>query len=131
MRSGDKIAKKLGDRYEVLSGFEVYRMISKIFKDGGEPLNKEQDRVLFSGLGDGGMYGNLDMPFLAYAWKAEKVETKWYWRITTPILFIYMIIYAYILMPIKWVFTGTLYLPENSRWLRFNMYWINKVFDRK
>ena len=131
MAKGDKIAKQLGDRYKVLSGSDVHRMIAKILKDNGEPLTNGQDIVLSREFGNGGMLGNLDLPFLAYSWDEVKVETKWYWRITAPLLWIYMVIFTFIMMPIKWVFTGKAYLPQTSKWLQVNMDWINKVYDRR
>lgn len=126
-----KFVEKLGDQYEIMSGYEVANEIDKIFKSTNYPLSSDQYRVLHSALGDGGNCGNLDMPFIAYKWEEKKNQTKWYWRLTTPFLGIWRLIFVLIILPAKWLFTGNLNFKQNSKLINFNTHWYNKVVGRK
>ena len=45
-----KFVEKLGDQYEIMSGYEVAKEIDKIFKNTNYPLSSEQYKVLYSAL---------------------------------------------------------------------------------
>lgn len=126
-----KFVEKLGDQYEIMSGYEVAKEIDKIFKNTNYPLSSEQYRVLYSALGNSGTCGNLDMPFIAYKWQKKQNQTKWYWRLTTPFLGIWWLIFVLIILPAKWIFTGNTNFKQNSRLINFNSHWYNKVVGRK
>lgn len=123
--------EKLGDQYEIMSGHDVANEINKIFKNTNCPLSSEQYRALHFALGNGGICGNLDMPFIAYKWKEKKNQTKWYWRLTTPFLGIWWLIFVLIILPTKWLFTGNTNFKQNSKLINFNSHWYNKVVGRK
>lgn len=126
-----KFVEKLGDQYEIMSGHEVANEINKIFKSANYPLSSGQYRVLHSTLGNGGICGNLDMPFIAYKWKEKENQTKWYWRLSTPFLVIWWLIFVLIILPAKWLFTGNTNFKQNSKLINFNTHWYNKVVGRK
>ncbi len=126
-----KFVEKLGDQYEIMSGHEVANEIDKIFKSTNYPLSSDQYRVLHSALGNSGNCGNLDMPFIAYKWEKKKNQTKWYWRLTTPFLGIWRLIFVLIILPAKWLFTGNTNFKQSSKLINFNTHWYNKVVGRK
>ena len=126
-----KFVEKLGDQYELLSGHETATEIKNILKDANLPLSKEQYVELCNTFDNGGMCGNLDMPFIAYKWKEKENQTKWYWRLTTPFLGIWWLIFVLIILPTKWFFTGNTNFKQNSKLINFNTHWYNKVVGRK
>ena len=67
-----KFVEKLGDQYELLSGYKTATEVKNILKESNLPLSKEQYAALRNAFGDSGMCGNLDMPFIAYKWKENK-----------------------------------------------------------
>ena len=71
------------------------------------------------------------MPFIAYKWKEQKPANSWYWRLTLPILYLYAIILFFIILPIKWMFTGKYYLAHESKLRQLHIDWYNKIMDRK
>ena len=128
-----KFVRNLGDRYHLLSGLEAVNLIDKSLKDstGGKGLEEWQRRKLIESFGNSGIRGNLDMPFIAYAWKEEKVSGSFGWRLTYPFLLIFVIIECFIILPLKWVFTGKYYLSQKS-WLgRLGVNWYNKITNRR
>ena len=126
-----KFVEKLGDQYDVLSGSEVLYIIDKILENSKTPLTLDQRYNLRQAFGDSGMYGNLDMPFIAYKWKEKENQTKWYWRLTTPFLGIWWLIFVLIILPAKWLFTGNTNFKQNNKLINFNTHWYNKVVGRK
>ena len=127
-----KLIRNLGDRYHLLSGLETVNLIDKVLKEetGGKGLEEWQRRKLIEAFGNSGILGNLDMPFIAYAWKEEKVSGNFGWRLTYPFFLIFGIIESFIILPLKWVFTGKYYLSQKS-WLgRFGVGWYNKITNR-
>ena len=123
--------EKLGDQYEIMSGHDVANEIDKIFKNTNCPLSSEQYRALLFALGNGGIRGNLDMPFIAYKWKEKENQTEWYWRLTVPFFGIWWLIFVLIILPTKWLFTGNTNFKQNSKLINFNSHWYNKVVGRK
>jgi len=123
--------EKLGDQYELLSGYETATEVKNILKESNLPLSKEQFAALYNAFGDSGMCGNLDMPFIAYKWKEKENQTKWYWRLTTPFLGIWWLIFVLIILPAKWFFTGNTNFKQNSKLINFNTHWYNKVIGRR
>lgn len=126
-----KFVEKLGDQYEIMSGLEVANEIDKIFKNTNYPLSSNQYKALLFALGNSGMRGNLDMPFIAYKWEEKKNQTKWQWRLTAPFFGIWWIIFVFVVLPLKWIFTGNLNFKQNSKLINFNSRWYNKVVGRK
>lgn len=125
-----KFMKHLGDRYEVLTGWQTANLIIKTMKDRA-PLTSNQERVLKEEFGDSGMKGNLDMPFLAYSWKEEKKAGKFIWRLTTPIFFLYAFIVMITVLPLKWIFTGYYGLSRDSKFGQFNVNWYQKIYNER
>jgi len=128
-----KLIRNLGDRYRLLSGFETVNLIDKALKKrtGGNGLEEWQKRKLIEEFGNGGIRGNLDMPFLAYAWEEEETSGNFGWRLTFPLFLVFYIIECFICLPLKWVFTGKYYLSQKSWFGRFGMNWYNKIYNRK
>lgn len=123
----------LGDNYQLLSGWKAVNLINERLKQKTVGLTAEQERVLKESFGDSGIRGNLDMPFLAYAWdeKAPQGKNVW-WRLTIPFLLIWVfVILALIVLPIKWVFTGKYQLGKWNKLGIITENWYNKVFKRK
>lgn len=125
------IAEKLGDRYQLLSGYDTTRIIKDILEKKNQPLTNEQYMALRESFGDSGIRGNLDMPFIAYRWDEEKPANSWYWRFTLPILYIYAFILFFAILPIKWLFTGKYHLTHESKLRQLHINWYNKIMDRK
>ena len=123
--------EKLGDRYKLLSGWQTVELIDKCLKERTVGLSTEQRRVLIDSFGDAGIRGNLNMPFIAYAWDEEKPTGKGWWRLTIPLFFPYALIITFIVMPIKWVITGKRSFSQKSKINKFNIAWYNKIFDRR
>ena len=128
----NKIMKHLGDRYEVLSGYETVELIHKALKEVDHVgLSYEQKQNLKIAFGNSGILGNLDMPFLAYSWKENKeVSKNPIWRLSYPFFVIYVILLLAVFCPIKWIFTGT-YSLQKGKLGEFNLKWYNKIFDRR
>jgi hypothetical protein len=126
-----KFVEKLGDQYELLSGYETATEVKNILKESNLPLSKEQFMALYNAFGDSGMCGNLDMPFIAYKWKEKENQTKWQWRLTVPFFGIWWVIFVFVILPFKWLFTGNLNFKQNSKLINFNTHWYNKVVGRK
>ena len=128
-----KLVRNLGDRYRLLSGFETVNLIDKALKKrtGGKGLEEWQKRKLTEEFGNGGIRGNLDMPFLAYAWEEEETSGNFGWRLTFPLFLVFYIIECFICLPLKWVFTGKYYLSQKSWFGRFGMNWYNKIYNRR
>ena len=126
-----KFVEKLGDQYEIMSGHAVTNEINKIFKMSNCPLSSEQYRALHSALGSNSICGNSDMSFIVYTWKEKDNQTKWYWRLSAPFFGIWWLIFALIILPAKWLFTGNINFKQNSKLINFNMHWYNKVVGRK
>lgn len=129
-----KLVRNLGDRYRLLSGFETVNLIDKTLKKancGKKGLEEWQKRKLTEEFGNGGIRGNLDMPFLAYAWEEEETSGNFGWRLTFPFFFVFYIIECFIFLPLKWVFTGKYYLSQKSWFGRFGVNWYNKIYNRR
>jgi len=128
-----KLIRNLGDRYRLLSGFETVNLIDKALKKrtGGNGLEEWQKRKLIEEFGNGGIRGNLDMPFLAYAWEEEETSGNFGWRLTFPLFLVFYIIECFICLPLKWVFTGKYYLSQKSWFGQFGMNWYNKIYNRR
>lgn len=126
-----KFVEKLGDQYEIMAGYDVANEIDKILKSTNYPLSPDQYRVLHFVLGNGGICGNLDMPFIAYKWKEKENQTDWKWRLTVPFFGVWWLIFVCIILPFKWLFTGNTNFKQNSKLINFNTHWYNKVTGRK
>ena len=127
-----KFIRNLGDRYRLLTGFRTVQLIDKALKDkcSGKGLEEWQKRALVESFGNSGIRGNLDMPFIAYEWEEEKVGGNFGWRLTYPLFLIFSIIECFIILPLKWVFTGKYYLSQESRLGQFGVSWYNKITNR-
>ena len=128
-----KIVRNLGDRYKLLNGYRTVDLIHKALKEiDGKGLSDEQQRDLRQAFGDIGSRGNLNMPFIAYSWHERKGTRNPIWRLTFPLLALYVVFLILFVLPVKWLLTGKFYFSGNDNWFtRFNMAWYNKVFDRK
>jgi len=125
------IVRNLGDRYKVLSGLQTAILIEETLEKEGCPLSDHQKRRLRDSFGNSGNRGNLDMPFIAYAWEEEKPSGNIGWRISAPFMYLYAIIMSFIIQPIKWVLTGKYYWGQKSPISRFGVNWYNKVTNRR
>lgn len=123
--------EKLGDRYKVLSGWKTVDLIDKALKKHSNGLTTQQRRDLINAFGNSGLRGNLEMPFIAYAWEEEEPTGKNVWRLTAPFFFVYAIIIIGIVLPIKWLITGKYSFSQKSKINIFNIGWYNKIFDRR
>jgi hypothetical protein len=123
--------EKLGDRYKVLPGWKTVDLIDKALKKHSKGLTAQQRMDLRSEFGDNGTCGNLKMPFIAYAWEEEEPTGKNAWRLTAPFFFVYALICIGIISPIKWLITGKYYFSQKSKINIFNIWWYNKIFDRR
>lgn len=126
-----KIVRKLGDRYKLLSGYETVNLIEKAIESRGGSLTPHQKHQLREAFGNSGIRGNLDMPFLAYAWEEEDVSGTFLWRLTYPLFLVYSVVLLCVVLPIKWLVTGKYYLPQTSWIARFDVAWYNKITNRR
>ena len=99
-------------------------------KTCGRGLEEWQKRDLKESFGCRGCRGNLDMPFIAYAWEEEKKSGSLGWRLTYPFFFIFSIIECFIILPLKWVFTGKYSVSQTNWFGRFGVSWYNKITNR-
>ncbi len=123
--------ENLGDRYKLLSGWQTVELIDKCLKERTVGLSTEQRRVLIDSFGDSGIRGNLNMPFIAYAWDEEEPTGKSWWRLTIPFFLVWVFVVFFFLQPFKWVITGKYYVSQDSKIGKFNIAWYNKIFDRR
>lgn len=124
------IVRKLGDRYKLLSGYETVNLIEKAIESQGGNLTPHQKRQLQEAFGNSGIRGNLDMPFLAYAWEEEDVNGTFPWRLTYPLFIVYSVVLLFVVLPVKWLVTGKYHLPQTSWIARFGVAWYNKITNR-
>ena len=127
-----KLIRNLGDRYRLLNGYETVNLIDKALKEetGGRGLEEWQKRDLKESFGCRGCRGNLDMPFIAYAWEEEKKSGGLGWIRTYLFFFIFSIIECFIILPLKWVFTGKYSVSQTNWFGRFGVSWYNKITNR-
>ena len=128
-----ELIRNLGDRYHLLNGLETVNLIDKALKErtNGRGLEEWQRRKLIESFGNSGNCGNLDMPFIAYAWKEEEKSGGFGWRLTYPFFLIFSIIECFIILPLKWVLTGKYSLSQKSWFGRFGVNWYNKIKNRR
>ena len=115
-------------KFKRLSGWQVVNHIEKFLKENGEPLTKEQGRLLRERWGmDSGIHGDLNLPFQAYTWEAVKYNGKPLVRLTLPIFIVFVILMTLIVRPIHWMLTGSWWFGNsNSKIESFiNKWWIN------
>jgi hypothetical protein len=115
-------------KFKRLSGWQVVNHIEKFLKEKGEPLTKEQGRLLRERWGmDSGIHGDLNLPFQAYTWEAVKYNGKPLVRLTLPFFIVFVILMTLIVRPIHWMFTGSWWFGNsNSKIESFiNKWWIN------
>ena len=127
-----KLIRNLGDRYRLLNGYETVNLIDKALKEetGGRGLEEWQKRDLKESFGCRGCRGNLDMPFIADAWEEEKKSGGLGWRLPYPFFIIFSIIECFIILPLKWVFTGKYSVSQTNWFGRFGVSWYNKITNR-
>ncbi|MBP5723284.1 MAG: hypothetical protein J6X18_06900 [Bacteroidales bacterium] len=130
---GTFVRNILGDKYQVLSGWKTVNLINDCLKQKNCWLTTEQERVLKDSFGDCGIHGNLEMPFLAFAWEEEKTQGKnMWWRLTTPFLLVWIyLILVPIVLPIKWLLTGKYYFERETKLGILTQNWYNKTIGRK
>ena len=115
-------------KFKRLSGWQVVNHIEKFLKENGEPLTKEQGRLLRERWGiDSGIHGDLNLPFQAYTWEAIKYKGKPLVRLTIPCFIVFVILMTLIVRPIHWILTGSWWFGDsNSKFESFiNKWWIN------
>ena len=117
-------------RYERLYGTDIKKAIINFFDENKAPLTDRQKWVLQESC-ETGMYGDLDMPFQAYAWKNNASETtNVWWRLTIPFFFLMWLLMA-ILMPFKWVLTGEWFYGPEDLCMPLLRKWYCKLFGEK
>ena len=115
-------------KFKRLSGWQVVNHIEKFLKENGEPLTKEQGRLLRERWGmDSGIHGDLNLPFQAYTWEAVKYNGKPLVRLTLPLFIVFVILMTLIVRPIHWMLTGSWWFGNsNSKIESFiNKWWSN------
>ena len=115
-------------KFQRLSGWQVVSHIEKFLKENGEPLTKEQWRLLREDWGiASGNCGDLNLPFQAYTWEAVKYNGKPLVRLTLPFFIVFAILMTLIVRPIHWALTGSWWFGgSNSKIESFiNKWWIN------
>lgn len=115
-------------KFNRLTGWQVVNHIEKFLKEHGEPLTKEQGRLLRERWGmDSGIHGDLNLPFQAYTWEAVKYNGKPLVRLTLPFFIVFVILMTLIVRPIHWILTGSWWFGGSiSKFESFiNKWWIN------
>lgn len=115
-------------KFKRLSGWQVVNHIEKFLKEKGEPLTKEQGRLLRNNWGmDSGIHGDLNLPFQAYTWEAVKYKGNPLVRLTLPIFVIFVILMTLIVRPINWILTGSWWFGDSNTKIEsfINKWWIN------
>lgn len=64
----------------------------------------------------------LDEKFSIYRYKKAQ-KSKFYWRLTIPLLTIISLILFFVIMPIKWVFTGDFYFSSQQQPIKTLIKW--------
>jgi len=49
------------------------------------------------------------------------------WRLTIPFYFLYHVIHILLVIPIKWLFTGSAYFKMESRFMKVYKYWTKRL----
>ena len=115
-------------KFKRLSGWQVVSHIRKFLEKHGEPLTKEQWRLLLEDWGmASGIHGDLNLPFQAYTWEAVKYNGKPLVRLTLPFFIVFAILMTLIVRPIHWVLTGSWWFGDSNSKLEtfINKWWIN------
>ena len=115
-------------KFKRLTGWQVVNHIEKFLKEKGEPLTKEQGRLLRERWGmDSGIHGDLNLPFQAYTWEAVKYKGNPLVRLTLPFFIVFVILMTLVVRPIHWMLTGSWWFGNsNSKIESFiNKWWIN------
>ena len=115
-------------KFKRLSGWEVVSKIERFLNENGEPLTKEQWRLLLNDWGmASGIHGDLNLPFQAYTWEAVKYNGKPLVRLTLPFFIVFAILMTLIVRPIHWVLTGSWWFGDSKSKLEtfINKWWIN------
>ena len=115
-------------KFKRLSGWQVVNHIEKFLKEKGEPLTKEQGKLLRECWGmDSGIHGDLNLPFQAYTWEAVKYKGNPLVRLTFPIFVVFVILMTLIVRPVHWILTGSWWFGDSkSNFESFiNKWWIN------
>ncbi len=117
-------------KFKRLSGWHVVNHIEKFLKENGEPLTKEQGRLLRERWGmNSGIYGDLNLPFQAYTWEAVKYKGNHLVRLTIPFFIVFVILMTLIVRPIHWMFTGSWWFGNsNLKIEKFIHKWWIKMF---
>lgn len=115
-------------KFKRLSGWQVVSQIERFLNENGEPLTKEQWRLLLEDWGmASGIHGDLNLPFQAYTWEAVKYNGKPLVRLTLPFFIVFVILMTLIVRPIHWVLTGSWWFSDSKSKLEsfINKWWIN------
>ena len=115
-------------KFKRLSGWQVVSQIERFLNENGEPLTKEQWRLLLEDWGmASGIHGDLNLPFQAYTWEAVKYNGKPLVRLTLPIFIVFIILMTLIVRPIHWILTGSWWFSDSKSKLEsfINKWWID------
>ena len=115
-------------KFKRLSGWQVVSQIERFLNKNGEPLTKEQWRLLLEDWGmASGIHGDLNLPFQAYTWEAVKYNGKPLVRFTLPIFIVFIILMTLIVRPIHWILTGSWWFSDSKSKLEsfINKWWID------
>jgi hypothetical protein len=115
-------------KFQRLSGWQVISHIRTFLEKHGEPLTKEQWRLLLEDWGmASGNCGDLNLPFQAYTWEAVKYNGKPLVRLTLPFFIVFAIIMTLIVRPIHWTLTGLWWFGDQQSKVEsfINKWWIN------
>ena len=115
-------------KFKRLTGWQVVNHIEKFLKEKGEPLTKEQGRLLRERWGmDSGIHGDLNLPFQAYTWEAVKYKGNPLVRLTLPFFIVFVILMTLVVRPIHWMLTGSWWFGNSNSKIEscINKWWIN------
>lgn len=131
IRNSSWIVRAGGNRYRHVNGYTAVKLINQCLKDYASPLSERQEHVLRESFGNSGLLGNLDMPFQVLRWEEEKpTGDSFLWRVTLPVLYIWVIFKFFIIESIHWTFTGKRSFGPRSMINVLTTRWGDKVLGR-
>ena len=59
---------------------------------------------------------------------ARPAKASFWWRVTIPVFFTTWMLLAFIVLPIRWIFTGKYYMDEKDSMLSLFKAWRTRIF---
>ena len=116
-----------GNRFRHVSGYRAAEIIEGLFD--GEPLTDSQKSALTDTFCDNHLRRNACQ---VLEWEPlPKDETGGFlWRLSLPLLYVWLIVFYFVICSIKWLFTGVRSFGRDSWVVVFNSRWIDNAFGR-